>query len=871
MRPFVLRTAFAAALLLLTLSLFGATYIVPPDRELIQRAEHIVLATAISSHGELTREGAVVTVTELRVDDSLKGGLSAGATLYVTDPGGEVGSSRVVIFGAPRYRDGQRYLVFTEEWPDGRPRTYAIGLGKFDVVQDRSGRWLAMHGADSDVVGFDANSLDPYVEHPRDLQRFIDYVRGLVAQKISPEPGYFVTDAIVAPATDDQSVTAFAFTQASYLGLQGQLYRWGTPSVSWKLFGSQPSLNGSTAATTGAGAWTNDPASNVNYTVSASVPASTGGLTTADGQNVIAFNDPNGELGSFSGGLGGISAATPGKTPLPDGSGSAFSPTEVDIVVSKNFSPVAQNCLNTVITHEMGHTLGFRHSNKNADDSASCAAPADCSSVAVMTNVTQCSYNGVLQPWDQNAVQTVYGSGPVCTPPGITNISGTATISAGSSTPLSVTATGTATLSYQWYTGNSGNTASPVAGGTTANISVSPATTTSYWVRVTGQCAPAADSATLTVTVNPVQCTAPAITSGPASPTITAGNNATLTVTATGTAPLTYQWYIGAASSTSSPTGSNSASLIVNPTTTTQYWVRVTNSCGSKDSSTATVTVNAAQCIPPQIVNQPLDQTVVSGNTATLSVGHNNSNQSVVWYQGAPPNTSAPVGSGRVITTAPLTQTTTFYAILTTACGTVTTRTTTVTVSATCTPPAITSLTATPPTISFGLATNLSVVATGTSLSYQWFVGTSGDTGSPLNGATNSNVGVTATATTSYWVRVTSGCGAPAVNSQSIVVTVVACVLPSSLTIIAPANVQPGNIATLMADVTGSEPLKFQWFEGGNGDLSKPVGTDNRTFITPPLTKDTLYWVRVTNGCGGADALNVLVQVKPGRRRSASH
>lgn len=873
MRLSVFRTAIVVVCSLLVAPLFAATYIVPPDREIIQRAEHIVLATAISSHGELTREGGVVTVTELRIEESLKGGLAIGDTLRVADPGGEVGSSRVVVFGAPRYRDGQRYLVFTEEWPDGRSRTYAIGLGKFDVVQDRSGRWLAMHGADSDVVGFDANSLDPYVERARDLSRFTEYVRGIVAQKIAPDPQYYVDEAValVAPATDDASVTAFAFTQASYLGLAGQLYRWTSPTVAWKLFGSQPSLNGATAASTGAGAWTNDPASNVNYTISATVPASAGGgLTTADGQNIIAFNDPNNELGSFAGGLGGISAATPTKSPLPDGSGQAFSPTEVDIVVSKSFSPVAQNCLNTVITHEMGHTLGFRHSNKTGDDSAACAAPAECSSSAVMTSTTQCSFNGVLQPWDKDAVQTVYGSGPVCTPPSISNVSGTATITAGQSTLLSVTATGTATLSYQWYTGTSGNTASPVQGGTSASISVSPTSTTSYWVRVTGQCAPVADSATVTVTVNAAQCVAPNITGNPQSIAITSGANGTLTVTATGTA-LTYQWYIGTASSTTSPTGTNSSSLVVNPTSTTSYWVRVTNACGSKDSTTATVTVNQAQCIPPQIITQPQDQTVVSGNTATLSVGHNSSNPTVVWYQGAPPNTSSPVGSGRVVTTGPITQTTTFYATLTNACGNVTTRTMTVTVSATCTPPAITSVTATPATISFGLATNLTVVATGTSLSYQWFVGASGDTSSPLNGATSESVNVTASATTSYWVRVSSGCGAPAVNSPAVVVTVVACVAPTALTINAPAHVPPGTTATLMAVVTGSEPLKYQWFEGGNGDTSKPVGTDNAGFITPPLTTPKIYWVRVTNACGGADALNVLIDLKANKRRAASH
>lgn len=40
-------------------------------------------------------------------------------------------------------------------------------------------------------------------------------------------------------------------------------------------------------------------------------------------------------------------------------------------------------------------------------------------------------------------------------------------------------------------------------------------------------------------------CTPPSITSQPQSQTITAGQTATLTVTATGTAPLSYQWYQG--------------------------------------------------------------------------------------------------------------------------------------------------------------------------------------------------------------------------------------------------------------------------------------------------------------------------------------
>ncbi len=85
----------------------------------------------------------------------------------------------------------------------------------------------------------------------------------------------------------------------------------------------------------------------------------------------------------------------------------------------------------------------------------------------------------------------------------------------------------------------------------------------------------------------------PAITGGtPADPAaICSGSTATLTVTSTGTG-LSYQWYRGAASDTSDPVGTDSASYTTDPlSSSTSYWARVTGTC-SADSRTATVPVN---------------------------------------------------------------------------------------------------------------------------------------------------------------------------------------------------------------------------------------------------------------------------------------
>ena len=86
---------------------------------------------------------------------------------------------------------------------------------------------------------------------------------------------------------------------------------------------------------------------------------------------------------------------------------------------------------------------------------------------------------------------------------------------------------------------------------------------------------------------------------------------------AAGTAPFSYQWYVGTSGTTTTPVGTNSNSYTTPPlTSTTSYWVRVTNGGGSIDSATATITV-----LPPPMINvQPQSQTIASGSTAMLSV-----------------------------------------------------------------------------------------------------------------------------------------------------------------------------------------------------------------------------------------------------------
>ena len=125
---------------------------------------------------------------------------------------------------------------------------------------------------------------------------------------------------------------------------------------------------------------------------------------------------------------------------------------------------------------------------------------------------------------------------------------------------------------------------------TYSDTTVAASTSYSYRVRAVDAAAnlgPYSNPAPITVGDGP------AITTQPApSQTIASGTTATLSVVASGTAPLTYQWYQGASGVTTAPVGTNSASFTTAAlTVATSYWVRVSNLYGQADSATAAITI----------------------------------------------------------------------------------------------------------------------------------------------------------------------------------------------------------------------------------------------------------------------------------------
>jgi hypothetical protein len=190
-----------------------------------------------------------------------------------------------------------------------------------------------------------------------------------------------------------------------------------------------------------------------------------------------------------------------------------------------------------------------------------------------------------------------------------------AAVADGGTDPVTGTVAGVAT-SLTYTLTNSGSVALTITGATTvANQSNCTATvitqpagsvaaggSTSLVVSVTPTAA-GAWSFTLSTPNNDadenpydwkVVFSAPAITAQPTHATVTAGNTAMFSVTASGTAPLAYQWY-----KNNAVIGGATASSYTRPATTTNdngaaFQVTVTNAYGAVTSSVATLTVNTA-------------------------------------------------------------------------------------------------------------------------------------------------------------------------------------------------------------------------------------------------------------------------------------
>jgi Ig-like domain CHU_C associated len=846
------------SLLAAAVSLQSAVVIVRSDEAMIRMAPAIVTGTVLEIYPRHDDRGDIETVTRIVVDGTIKGDVPVGEIVDVVQFGGSLDGRFQAESGAPRYEVGARYLVVLDRNGRGLWTTFDLALGQFRFLT-RDGKQLLARDT-SEIVGW-SQSGEPFYDSDRSAPEFLAFAREVVKR----------TDATATVLHPAPLVLDFDLKSVT-----------------------QSAVN----------IWTGG-ASAMNDTVSAT-PASGDAKNLTDGESRVIADDPHADVPGTFNGSGIIAVAFFGCTgcaPSLKNGETYISIDQMDVVVNDGVSSStisAGNFLSTMV-HEIGHTWGFRHSDKNASEGP-CSSPLPCDSGAIMRSSLVSGLNGTLQNWDKDAANEVYGDGTrqatftgtqyvstlggqpprrpsgtswrisqaACTAPSISTQPQSQTINSGQQANLSVVAAGTAPFTYLWYTGTPPS--GPVAPGPNNNAATynpSPPTTTTYWVRVFG-CSTSIDSAVATVTVNQTGCTPPSISTQPSGSTITAGQFANLSVVAAGTGPFTYQWYIGNPPNTATPFGTGQ-SINVSPTQTTSYWVRVTGQCSPPADSNAAVVTVSAGCTQPTIINQPQDQQITSGTSTSLFVGYTGSVSTVTWYRGVQNDTTNPVGSGQSFITGPLTTTTQYWALVSNSCGSAPSRTVTVSVATACVAPNITLVDAAPKNVLPGGLVTLTAQATGTSLQFQWYRGVAPDLSNPVAGASTATATDTPLVSTSYFVRVSNSCGSQ--NSGSIAIAVgAACTPPSIATITDDTTISSNMTVTLAVTATGDATLHYQWYRGPAGDTSTPVGADSATFTTPALFSDAQFWVKVSNACTpAANSRSVNVAVIPARHRAARH
>lgn len=177
-------------------------------------------------------------------------------------------------------------------------------------------------------------------------------------------------------------------------------------------------------------------------------------------------------------------------------------------------------------------------------------------------------------------------------------------------------------------------------------------------------------------------CNPPVITGDPVGGTISQSTpSINLTVTVSGSGPFTYQWW---SSDSSSPIGYGS-SYAASPSSTTEYWVIVTNECKSTTSVAATVTVGA--CVAP---DGQASSTAHANGTYTLeAVGSGTEPRTYTWRRSSD---QALVGTGRKVTVGPLASTTTYTVTFANCSATTATANVTVTIPVTVAPAGLTAV-----------------------------------------------------------------------------------------------------------------------------------------------------------------------------------
>jgi hypothetical protein len=138
----LLRSLFFLSCLSMATAALHATTVIPPTFDkLVEDAEMIFEGTVTGLRSEWTGQGAdrhIVTFVTFKIEDSIKG--SVGAEYTIRMFGGTVEGQTMEVTDAPRFKAGDRDILFVEH--NGTQFIPLVGImhGRFHVQPDETGK-----------------------------------------------------------------------------------------------------------------------------------------------------------------------------------------------------------------------------------------------------------------------------------------------------------------------------------------------------------------------------------------------------------------------------------------------------------------------------------------------------------------------------------------------------------------------------------------------------------------------------------------------------------------------------------------------------------------------------------------------------------
>jgi hypothetical protein len=423
-RHLALCSTLVFVLVRLTPSALATSFVVPSDTELIRKADAIVRGLVVSRRVVESDDRFIETVYEIAVARSLKGHVEEGTSITVRSPGGTVNGRFLLVESAAHFIEKEDVLLFlTSE--NGQWTPTDMTLGKFRPALTSKGFSVLVRD-DEDIAGWSRDGR-PHIEKVRLEANFVRFIEDTVRGQANDDPYDVDAAEVITPAPASrrggwQVSASTGFPAATYsaqfvAGDESRPGRWPTSvmnaGVPWfknaenDLTGAEDGGVGAIRA--GLSAWTGDSGSSINLIYAGSRAE----LARPDSENLFVFNDPQGWIAGEWTGSGVIATAYLYGAGSHTFGGHPFLNIVGSDIVFQNGYTAGEPSLEEAMTHEIGHTLGLRHSNQQlvagrGSVTACNSEVEECSISSIMNPRLIDTLGFALQGWDMNAAKALY-------------------------------------------------------------------------------------------------------------------------------------------------------------------------------------------------------------------------------------------------------------------------------------------------------------------------------------------------------------------------------------------------------------------------------------------------------------------------------